>query len=99
MVHANLGHTYFIRAYHGCYDPLSYPVFYPEVRPVGRRKRYCWKTLQLCVFQGRRENIPSIKNQVYAPSFCDPIKNGLNVICNCWLPSMCDHVKITIGNR
>ena len=29
MVYAKSGHTHFIRAYYGCYDSLSYPVFYP----------------------------------------------------------------------
>jgi len=29
MVYAKSGHAHFIRAYYGCYDPLSYPVFYP----------------------------------------------------------------------
>jgi len=69
-----------------------------EVRQVGRKKKYCWKTLQLCIFQGRRERIPSEKSQVYAPLFCDPIKNGLNVICNCLVLLLCDHVKIKVGN-
>jgi hypothetical protein len=29
MIYANSGHATFIRAYHGCYDPLAYPLFYP----------------------------------------------------------------------
>lgn len=29
MVYSNNGHPHFIRAYHGCYDPLAYPLFYP----------------------------------------------------------------------
>jgi hypothetical protein len=29
MIHANSGHATFIHAYHGCYDPLAYPLFYP----------------------------------------------------------------------
>lgn len=28
MVYPNSGHPHFIRAYHGCYDPLAYPLFY-----------------------------------------------------------------------
>jgi hypothetical protein len=28
MIHANSGHAYVIRAYHGCYDPLVYPLFF-----------------------------------------------------------------------
>ena len=31
MIYANSGRAHFIRAYYGCYDPLSYPVFYPNV--------------------------------------------------------------------
>jgi hypothetical protein len=29
MIYANSGHPIFIRAYHGCYDSLAYPLFYP----------------------------------------------------------------------
>jgi hypothetical protein len=29
MVYANSGHATFIRAYHGCYGPLAYLLFYP----------------------------------------------------------------------
>jgi hypothetical protein len=29
MIYANSGHATFIRSYHGCYDPLVYPLFYP----------------------------------------------------------------------
>jgi hypothetical protein len=29
MIYANSGHATFIRDYHGCYDPLAYPLFYP----------------------------------------------------------------------
>ena len=29
MVYPNSGHPEFIRAYHGCYDPLAYPILYP----------------------------------------------------------------------
>ena len=29
MVYPNSGHTHFIRAYYGCYDPLAYPILYP----------------------------------------------------------------------
>jgi hypothetical protein len=29
MIYANSGHATFIRAYHGCYDLLAYPLFYP----------------------------------------------------------------------
>ena len=28
MVYSNSGHPHFITAYHGCYDPLAYPLFY-----------------------------------------------------------------------
>lgn len=30
MIHANSGRVTFIRAYHSCYDPLAYPIFYPD---------------------------------------------------------------------
>jgi hypothetical protein len=43
----------YIKAYYGCYDPLSYPYFSLEVRLVGTRK-YCMQTkamsLKICVF-------------------------------------------------
>ena len=29
MVHPNSGRPQFIRAYHGCYDPLAYSILYP----------------------------------------------------------------------
>jgi hypothetical protein len=29
MIYANSGHATFIRDYHGCYDSLAYPLFYP----------------------------------------------------------------------
>ncbi|KAG2562244.1 hypothetical protein PVAP13_8KG265402, partial [Panicum virgatum] len=29
MVYPNSGHPEFLRAYHGCYDPLAYPILYP----------------------------------------------------------------------
>jgi hypothetical protein len=29
MIYANSEHDTFIRAYHGCYDLLAYPLFYP----------------------------------------------------------------------
>ena len=29
MVYPNSGHPEFIRVYHGCYDPLAYPILYP----------------------------------------------------------------------
>ena len=29
MVYPNSGRPEFIRAYHGCYDPLAYPIMYP----------------------------------------------------------------------
>jgi len=29
MVYPNSSHPEFIRAYHGCYDPLAYPILYP----------------------------------------------------------------------
>lgn len=29
MVYANSGRAHYIRAYHGCYDSLAYPLFYP----------------------------------------------------------------------
>ena len=28
MVYSNSGHPHFITAYHDCYDPLAYPLFY-----------------------------------------------------------------------
>lgn len=30
VIYANSGQPHYIRAYHGCYDPLSYPLFYPR---------------------------------------------------------------------
>jgi len=30
IVYPNSGHPEFIRAYHGCYDPLAYPILYPD---------------------------------------------------------------------
>ena len=30
MVYPNSGRPHFIRAYHGCYDPLAYPILYPD---------------------------------------------------------------------
>ena len=29
MIYPNSGRPEFIRAYHGCYDPLAYPIMYP----------------------------------------------------------------------
>jgi hypothetical protein len=29
LIYGNEGRSHYIRAYHGCYDPLGYPVFYP----------------------------------------------------------------------
>jgi len=29
MVYPNFGRPHFIWAYHGCYDPLAYPILYP----------------------------------------------------------------------
>ena len=29
MIYPNSGRPEFIRAYHGCYDPLAYPILYP----------------------------------------------------------------------
>lgn len=29
MIHPISGRTEYVRAYHGCYDPLAYPLFYP----------------------------------------------------------------------
>ena len=30
MIYPNSGRPKFIRAYHGCYDPLAYPILYPS---------------------------------------------------------------------
>jgi len=30
MAYPNSGRPHFIRAYHGCYDPLAYPILYPS---------------------------------------------------------------------
>ena len=30
MVYSNSGCPHFIRAYHGCYGPLAYPILYPS---------------------------------------------------------------------
>ncbi|KAF8656893.1 hypothetical protein HU200_060455 [Digitaria exilis] len=30
VIYANSGQAHFIRANHGCYDPLPYPLFYPR---------------------------------------------------------------------
>ena len=40
MVYPNFGHPHFIRAYHGCYDPLAYPILYPGGE-TGWEEIYC----------------------------------------------------------
>jgi hypothetical protein len=40
MICGNSGEPQYIKAYHGCYDPLSYPLFSLMVRLVGIRE-YC----------------------------------------------------------
>jgi hypothetical protein len=53
MVCGTSGEPQYIKAYHGCYDPLSYPLFSLVARLVGTRK-YCMQTkvilLKVCVF-------------------------------------------------
>jgi hypothetical protein len=38
MIYANSRQATFIRAYHGCYDPLAYPLFYPSGE-IGREDK------------------------------------------------------------
>ena len=69
-----------------------------EVRQVGRKNNIVGRPSS-CAFSKEEENVYQVKkSQVSAPLFCDPIKNGLNVICNCLVLLLCDHVKIKVGN-
>jgi hypothetical protein len=53
MVYGTSGEPQYIKAYHRCYDPLSYPLFFLVVRLVGIRE-YCMQIktipLKVCVF-------------------------------------------------
>jgi hypothetical protein len=53
MLYGTSGEPQYIKAYHRCYDPLLYPLFFLVVRMVGTKK-YCMQnkaiSLKICVF-------------------------------------------------
>ena len=40
LIYGNEGRSHYIRAYHGCYDPLGYPVLYPGGETGWEDKKY-----------------------------------------------------------
>ena len=54
MVYPNSGHTHFIRAYYGCYDPLAYPILYPGGETAGKVKVYYLNKILLYVSLERK---------------------------------------------
>jgi hypothetical protein len=71
MVYANSGRAHYIRAYHGCYDPLAYPFFTLAVKLDGKINKYYSKKIRLSVFHGTKESTQSGKNRyiyIFAPS-------------------------------
>jgi hypothetical protein len=65
MVYANSGRAHYIRAYHGCYDPLPYPLFYPGGELDGKISKFYLKKIRLSVFHETKESTPSGEKQIH----------------------------------
>ncbi|RCV45791.1 hypothetical protein SETIT_9G481300v2, partial [Setaria italica] len=54
MVHANSGDAQFIKAYHGCYDPLACPLFYPGGETSWEDKKILLEEIPVVHFPRKR---------------------------------------------
>ena len=61
IIYGSEDRPHYIRAYHGCYDPLAYPFLTLVVRVDGRIKRL---NIRIHLLLSRRENIRSVRIKV-----------------------------------
>lgn len=85
MIYGNSGSAHFIRAYHGCYDPLAYPLFYPRGETRWEDKKILLEDPPIVRFPRKKESILSVKNYVNAPHWVSKLDRVLITIFMCFL--------------